>query len=256
MQQAHSSNEASGYNSQHARTRPLGKMKVHSVDNAAMLNSRGTGSYSQMPQYSGRGGSRQPQPQQVPYGVTAGGGSSQAGPLPSRFAPPGGYTNAPQPSQQPYRSGTAYPMSHSTQAGQYSTPGYRGTNTSSNVLDTPQPGLRPQPHSANVHHPVQEAQQGPPGQPQPSSLAAYTSPNSSQPGRGMDPDRLDAGIEREICHVAKDVMKSDSEAPQTLADEGIPYDPNLVCPKCRLEFRIGEIMRYRQHVKTCTVGGK
>ena len=208
----------------------------------------------QMLQYSGRGGSRQPQPQQAPYGA----GSSQAGPLPSRFAPPGGYTNAPQPSQQLYRpprSGTAYPMSHSTQAGQYSTPGYRGTNTSPNVLDTPQAGLRPHPHSANVHHSVQETQQGPPGKAQPSQ-AAYTSPNSSQPGRGTGSDRLDVGIEREIYHVAKDVMKSDSEAPQTLADEGIPYDPNLVCPKCHLGFRIGEIQKYRRHVKTCTVGGK
>ena len=146
----------------------------------------------QMPQFSGRGGSRQPQPQQAPYRVTAEGESS---PLPSRFAPPRGYTNAPQPSQQPFRpprSGTAYPMPHI----------------------------------------------------------------SSQPGRGMDPVQLDVGIEWEIYHVAKDVMKSDSEAPQTLADEGIPYDPNLVCPKCHLGFRIGEIQNYRQHAKTCTVGGK
>ena len=132
----------------------------------------------QMLQYSGRGGSRQPQPQQAPYGVTAGAGSSQAGPLPSGFSPPGGYA-----------------------------------------------------HSANVCRPVQETQQGPFGQTQPSSQAAYTSPNTSQPGQGMvqDLDTFDVGIKREIYHVAKDVIRSDSEAPQTLADEGIPHDPNLVC---------------------------
>ena len=105
--------------------------------------------------------------------------------------------------------------------------------------------------SANVRHPVQ----GPSRQPQPSQ-AAYTSPNTSQPGRGMDSDRLDVGIKREIYHIAKDEMKSKSETPQALAYEGIPYDPNLVCPKCHLRFRIGEIQKYRRHVKTCTVRGK
>ena len=28
-------------------------------------------------------------------------------------------------------------------------------------------------------------------------------------------------------------------------------DPNLVCPMCRRQFRIGEIQKYRQHVKGC-----
>ena len=30
-----------------------------------------------------------------------------------------------------------------------------------------------------------------------------------------------------------------------------PFDPNLVCPMCRVPFRIGEIQKYRQHVKFC-----
>ena len=47
MQQAQSSNEISGYNSQQARTSPLPKRMVHSVDNDATLNSQGTESYSQ-----------------------------------------------------------------------------------------------------------------------------------------------------------------------------------------------------------------
>ena len=32
--------------------------------------------------------------------------------------------------------------------------------------------------------------------------------------------------------------------------EGIPYDPNLVCPKCRLRFREGEIQKFRRHVSS------
>ena len=103
-----------------------------------------------MPLYS-----RQPQ---ASYGETAGGTSSQVGPLSSRFSPPGGYTNAPQvePSQQSYRlpqSGTVYPMPHSMQASQYPIPGYHGTNTSPNILETPQSGPIPHIHSTNFHHP-------------------------------------------------------------------------------------------------------
>ena len=30
-----------------------------------------------------------------------------------------------------------------------------------------------------------------------------------------------------------------------------PYDPNLVCPTCRKQFRIGEIQEYRKHYKIC-----
>jgi len=146
-------------------------------------------------------------------------------------------------------------MPHSTQAGQYSALrsqlGHHGTNTSPNVLETQPSGPTPRVHSANVPHPVQETQQGHSGQPQPPSRAAYTTPNTSQPNRGMESSRLDIGIEREIYHVAKDVMKSDSEPPQTLGDVEVPYDPNLICPKCHLKFRIGEIQKYRRHVKTC-----
>jgi len=69
----------------------------------------------------------------------------------------------------------------------------------------------------------------------------------------MEPNRLDIGIEQEIYHITKDII-SDSEPPQTLGDIEIPYDPNLVCPKCNLKFRIGAIQKYRQHVKTCTGG--
>ena len=30
-----------------------------------------------------------------------------------------------------------------------------------------------------------------------------------------------------------------------------PYDPNLVCPTCRKQFRIGEIQEYKKHYKIC-----
>ena len=30
-----------------------------------------------------------------------------------------------------------------------------------------------------------------------------------------------------------------------------PFDPNLICPLCRLQYRIGEIQKYRKHVQYC-----
>ena len=30
-----------------------------------------------------------------------------------------------------------------------------------------------------------------------------------------------------------------------------PFDPNLVCPKCKQQFRIGEIQEYKRHYKLC-----
>ena len=68
--------------------------------------------------------------------------------------------------------------------------------------------------------------------------------------QGLESNQLEVGVEGEIYQGAKDVIKSDSEAPQT------GYEPNLICPKCNLKFRIGEIQKYRRHVATCKVCGK
>ena len=35
-------------------------------------------------------------------------------------------------------------------------------------------------------------------------------------------------------------------------DNQRPFDPNLVCPMCRRQFRIGEIQKFKKHVNTCT----
>ncbi len=35
-------------------------------------------------------------------------------------------------------------------------------------------------------------------------------------------------------------------------EETTPLDPNLVCPLCNKQFRIGEIQAFRSHVQTCT----
>ena len=35
-------------------------------------------------------------------------------------------------------------------------------------------------------------------------------------------------------------------------DDDRPYDPNLVCPKCGKQYRVGEIQKMRRHILKCT----
>ena len=219
--------------------------------NISSQSSQSPEASQQLSQYSR--GHRQP----------AGGGSGRQGALPSRFVA----TNSPRPSQQTYppqqrEASYPTPMSHVPVSHQ-PTPrtqfGHHGPNTTSNLLDEPQARRTPHAHTANLHYSVQETQQGPSPQvkyPPGMRGAPLNTVATSQPNQGLESNQLEVGIEREIYFTAKDVIKSDSEAPQTLVDEDIPYDPNLICPKCNSNFRIGEIQKYRRHVATCQVSRK
>ena len=196
-----------------------------------------------------------------PAGVTAGVGSGRQDALPTPFYP----ANSPRPQQTylPQQREPSYPtpMSRvpvSHQPIPHAQFDHRGTNTTSNLLDEPRSRHTPHAHTANLHYSVQETQQGPSPQVKypPRMQGEALNTVTSQPNQGQESNQLEVGIEREIYAVAKNVIKSDSEAPQTLADEDIPYDPNLICPKCKLNFRIGEIQKYRRHVKTCQVSRK
>ena len=106
--------------------------------------------------------------------------------------------------------------------------------------------------------------------PQPSQhghyLTAEPSKGSSQPkGRGTSvparasaPERasvspsashsdISRDIDTDIQNAASKMKESDQvEGP----NEDIPFDPNLVCPKCGKRFRVGEIQNFRKHVST------
>ena len=69
---------------------------------------------------------------------------------------------------------------------------------------------------------------------------------------GSQENALIKGINTEIHNVAAGVGREvgtnsemDSLSPQA------PFDPNLICPLCRLQYRIGEIQKYRKHVQYC-----
>ena len=69
---------------------------------------------------------------------------------------------------------------------------------------------------------------------------------------GPQENALMHGITTEIHDTAVGVGRQVDFHPEleSLSPQA-PFDPNLVCPMCRRQFKIGEIQKYRQHVKTC-----
>ena len=60
---------------------------------------------------------------------------------------------------------------------------------------------------------------------------------------------LDDEIHQQAAQVIQEVSGNGNEV---VTDLPRPLDPNLVCPMCTREFRIGEIQKFRRHVNTCT----
>ncbi len=54
------------------------------------------------------------------------------------------------------------------------------------------------------------------------------------------------GIDRDIKDAAKFVIHEWDEL-----GPNAPFDPNLICPLCMHNFRVGEIQKYRKHVNAC-----
>ena len=64
------------------------------------------------------------------------------------------------------------------------------------------------------------------------------------------------GVDEDIQKYADDIRRM-TQPPQTqeftTIDTSIPYDPNLVCPKCGKRYRVGEIQKLGRHVNEfCT----
>ena len=64
---------------------------------------------------------------------------------------------------------------------------------------------------------------------------------------------LQKEVDDEIHQQAAEVMQEVSGGRRIVkTDCQRPFDPNLVCPMCRRQFRIGEIQKFKKHVNTCT----
>ena len=69
---------------------------------------------------------------------------------------------------------------------------------------------------------------------------------------GPQENPLLQGINTEMHNVAAVVGREVDNNPELESfSPQAPFDPNLICPMCRQQFRIGEIQKYRQHVQHC-----
>ena len=70
---------------------------------------------------------------------------------------------------------------------------------------------------------------------------------------------LEGQITKEIHEMAEEVRRM-SKRPDTDEvlfddeDSSLPYDPNLVCPKCGRQYRVGEIQKIKRHINEFCTG--
>ena len=74
---------------------------------------------------------------------------------------------------------------------------------------------------------------------------AQTSPENETSEKNV----LLRGIDDDIHHVAEQLQGVSDEEDTSL--EQVQFDPNLVCPYCMKQFRLGEIQKCKRHVKEC-----
>ena len=108
--------------------------------------------------------------------------------------------------------------------------------------------------------PVNYPQDGRPLKPPSAATYGSTNPDSQNyGGMGMRVSddmgpRQQGLMTPEIHNEAADVQRRLDINPEmdswTMSPQA-PFDPNLICPMCRLQYRIGEIQKYRKHVKYC-----
>ena len=76
------------------------------------------------------------------------------------------------------------------------------------------------------------------------------------PGQGpISPSSSTSDISKDIdvdIKQAASQIKAEERVVEEGRDDGvgIPFDPNLVCPKCKMRFREGEIQKFRRHVSS------
>ena len=64
------------------------------------------------------------------------------------------------------------------------------------------------------------------------------------------------GMEKDMLAAQEEVHKMYADPNDSITDPEqsfeIPFDPNLVCPKCGRQFRRGEIQKFRKHHEGCS----
>ena len=97
-----------------------------------------------------------------------------------------------------------------------------------------------------------------------SQLAAYSSATAESSSKHNVSDSSDVaedplieGIDKDMLEAQREIEKMYVDPPDSIEGTGhddsfqIPYDPNLICPKCGKQFRRGEIQKLRKHHDGC-----
>ena len=98
---------------------------------------------------------------------------------------------------------------------------------------------------------------------QATSQPAYQSPTAESSSEQPASDTSDVAENPLIEGIDKDMLAAQDEVHKMYADPNdsvtdpeqsfeIPFDPNLICPKCGRQFRRGEIQKFRKHHEGCT----
>ena len=81
-------------------------------------------------------------------------------------------------------------------------------------------------------------------------LSAET--NESDTSDDIPENPLLEGIDQDIQYYAEEarqITRPPNDTKEFEVQDSLPYDPNLVCPKCGKQYRIGEIQRFKCHVE-------
>ena len=106
------------------------------------------------------------------------------------------------------------------------------------------------PHTSSKQEPVNQRQ--------PKKKVKQQQAAADDSDTDIEENPLLKGIDDEIQEMAKEVrgMSRRPDTQEVLFDDedsSLPYDPNLVCPKCGRQYRVGEIQKLKRHmVEFCT----
>ena len=107
------------------------------------------------------------------------------------------------------------------------------------------------PHASSKQEPVNQRQ--------PKKKVKQQQAAADDSDSDIEENILLKGIDDEIHEMAEEVRRM-SRRPVTdeiildNEDSSLPYDPNLVCPKCGRQYRVGEIQKLKRHINEFCTG--
>ncbi|XP_064386741.1 uncharacterized protein LOC135335190 isoform X6 [Halichondria panicea] len=76
-------------------------------------------------------------------------------------------------------------------------------------------------------------------------------PKPRHKSQQREENELEKSLDKEIQEIVNDLFYEQYESEKQRTNEHVPLDSNLVCLVCSKQHRLGEIQKYRKHVKEC-----